>query len=64
MEHIITLFHGSEKVVEVPTFGVGKKRMISDLDFTAPKAKDSQRNGLFLLCGTDFAIDIHWIPNI
>lgn len=25
MEHIITLFHGSEKVVEVPTFGVGKK---------------------------------------
>ena len=25
MGHIITLFHGSEKVVEVPTFGVGKK---------------------------------------
>lgn len=25
MGHIITLFHGSEKVVEVPTFGAGKK---------------------------------------
>lgn len=25
MGHIITLFHGSEKVVEAPTFGVGKK---------------------------------------
>ena len=25
MEHIITLFHGSEKVVEVPIFGVDKK---------------------------------------
>ena len=25
MGHIITLFHGSEKVVEVPTHGVGKK---------------------------------------
>lgn len=25
MGHIITLFHGSEKVVEEPTFGVGKK---------------------------------------
>ena len=25
MEKIITLFHGSEKIVEVPTFGEGKK---------------------------------------
>ena len=25
MRHMITLFHGSEKVVEVPTFGAGKK---------------------------------------
>ena len=24
MDKIITLFHGSEKVVDVPTFGLGK----------------------------------------
>lgn len=64
MEHIITLFHGSEKVIETPVFGEGKKQTTLDLGFIVPKAKGLQRNGQYPLCGMDFAIAIHWIRSI
>lgn len=52
MEKKITLFHGSEKVIEHPVFGAGKSIMISGLAFTARRTRHWQRNGPFPLCGT------------
>ena len=49
MKKIITLFHGSEKVIEAPSFGEGKEIMISGSDFTAPKPKILRKSGRFLL---------------
>lgn len=64
MEKKITLFHGSEKVIENPVFGEGKSIMILALAFTARKARRWQRNGPFPLCGTVLPIAILWIRNI
>ena len=54
MEDKITIFHGSEKVIEKPEFGI----MISGLDFTVHKRKSWQRNGPFPLSTMDIAIAI------
>lgn len=40
MEKIITLFHGSEKVVEVPTFGLGKTTNDFGLGFYCTETED------------------------
>lgn len=40
MEKIITLFHGSEKVVEVPTFGFGKTTNDFGLGFYCTETED------------------------
>jgi len=61
MEKKITLFHGSEKVIEHPVFGAGK---ILALAFTARKARHWQRNGRFPPCGTVLPTGILWIRNI
>ena len=62
MEKKITLFHGSEKVIENPVFGEGKKH--NDLAFTARKARHWQRSGPFPHCGTVLQTAIRWIRNI
>lgn len=65
MEKKITLFHGSEKVIEHPVLGAGKKHNDFGLGFfTARKARHWQRNGPFPLCGTVLQTAILWIRNI
>lgn len=64
MEKKITLFHGSEKVIEHPVFGAGKSIMILALAFTARKARRWQRSGPFPLCRTVLQTAILWIRNI
>ncbi len=40
MEKIITIYHGSEKIVEVPTFGEGKKNNDFGLGFYCTESED------------------------
>ena len=40
MENLITLYHGSEQVVEVPTFGKGKQNNDFGLGFYCTESKD------------------------
>ena len=54
MDILITIYHGSKQIVEVPTFGRGRKNnsdaaektTISVWASTAPKAATLQKNGL------------------
>ena len=54
MDKLITIFHGSEQVVEVPTFGLGRKNNDFGLGFYCTESEDlakewavsSLRNGL------------------
>ena len=32
MDELINIYHGSKQIIEVPTFGLGKKIMILALD--------------------------------
>ncbi len=40
MEKLITLYHGSEQLVEEPTFGKGKKNNDFGLGFYCTKSED------------------------
>jgi hypothetical protein len=40
MEKLITLYHGSEKVVETPTFGLGKENNDFGLGFYCTESED------------------------
>ena len=40
MEKLITIFHGSEQVVEVPTFGLGRKNNDFGLGFYCTESED------------------------
>ncbi len=40
MEKIITIYHGSEKIVEIPTFGEGKKNNDFGLGFYCTESED------------------------
>ena len=40
MDKIITLFHGSKKIVEVPTFGEGKKTNDFGLGFYCTETEE------------------------
>ena len=57
MEKQITIFHGSEKIVEHPVFGDGT--MILALVSIVQPAKILRKSGLFLLCEMDLPIVIH-----
>lgn len=59
MEKQITIFHGSEKIVEHPVFGDGKRTMILALVSIVQPAKILRKSGLFLLCEMDLQIVIH-----
>lgn len=50
MNQKITLYHGSEQIVESPTFGLGKQNNDFGLGFTARRAKSLPKNGLYPLC--------------
>ena len=58
MEKLITLYHGSEQLVEKPTFGKGKKNNDFGLGFYCTKSEDlakewavsSLRNGFANRC--------------
>lgn len=63
MDKIMTVYHGSRQIVEKPTFGKGKRTMISDSVFTARRMKTLQRNGRFHRFITALQTDIRWIPN-
>ena len=56
MDHKITLYHGSEQIVEAPAFGLGSRTTTSGWAFTARKAKRSPRNGPYPLCATALPI--------
>ena len=64
MDNLITIYHGSERIIEQPTFGKGKKITISVWASTALQAKNLQKNGLFPLFGTGFPIATLWIQLI
>ena len=60
MDERITVYHGSQRVITSPTFGLEKNTMISGLGSTVPNTKNLQRSGLFHLPVTAFQIDTHW----
>ena len=64
MEKLITLYQGSEKVVETPTFGLGKENNDFGLGFIVPKARTLRKNGRCPLFEMVLPIDTHWIRNI
>lgn len=64
MEKKITLFHGSEKVIEHPVFGAGKKHNDFGLGFYCTESEAWQRSGPFPHCGTVLQTAIRWIRNI
>ena len=45
MNSTVTIYHGSEKIIEKPVFGEGKNIMTLDLDSTVPKTKIWPKNG-------------------
>ncbi len=45
MEKLITLYHGSEQLVEEPTFGKGKKNNDFGLGFYCTKSEDLAKSG-------------------
>ena len=40
MDKLITIYHGSEQIIEVPTFGLGKKNNDFGLGFYCTKNND------------------------
>ena len=64
MEKLITIYHGSKEIVEVPEFGKGKKNNDFGLGFYCTESDAWQRNGLYHLFETAFQTDIRWIRNI
>lgn len=49
MAKLINLYHGSNKIITNPTFGLGKKNNDFGLVFTVQNMKILQKNGLFHL---------------
>lgn len=64
MDKQITIYHGSEKVVEQPIFGEEKRITTLVLVFIALQMKNWRKNGQYPLCVMVFLIVIHWIRNI
>lgn len=59
MDKLITIYHGSEKIIEQPIFGEGKKIMILVLDFTVRQMKLLLKNGPCLHCAMVFQTATH-----
>lgn len=49
MKQDIVIYHGSQQIVEVPKFGIGKNIMTTDRAFTAQRTTSLQKSGLALL---------------
>lgn len=64
MEKMIKIYHGSEKVIEQPILGEGKRITTLVLVFIALKVKRRQKNGPYHLCEMVFQAAIHWTRNI
>lgn len=45
MEQNLIIYHGSQQIVEVPRFGVGKHIMIMDKGFIVQKTLSLQKSG-------------------
>ena len=48
MDKIITIYHGSEQIVEVPTFGKGKKNNDFGLGFYCTESDDLAKEWQYL----------------
>lgn len=65
MEKKITLFHGSEKVIEHPVFGAGKKHNDFGLGFYCTESEALAKEwAVSSFCGTVLQTAILWIRNI
>lgn len=49
MKQDIVIYHGSQQIVEVPQFGVGKNIMTTDRAFTVLRTASLQKSGRALL---------------
>lgn len=64
MERIITLYHGSEQLIEEPTFGKGKGNNDFGLGFYCTESEDLAKEWAVSSRGMDLPIGTHWIRNI
>lgn len=49
MDNKMILYHGSEKIIENPIFGAGKKNNVLGWDFIVQKVMIWQKNGQYHL---------------
>ena len=49
MKQDIVIYHGSQQIIKVPRFGVGKDIMTTGRAFTAQRTTSLQKSGLVLL---------------
>ena len=59
MEKKITIYHGSEKIIENPIFGGGKRNNDFGFGFYCTESEELAKNGRYLHCVMDFLIVIH-----
>lgn len=64
MSKTLTIYHGSQHIIEAPVYGAGRRNNDFGVGFIVPKAKTSLRNGPFPLFGTVFAADTLWMRSI